>query len=181
MNKTENKTQVDFSNIRDLQNIIKTNGISKLAMGVKSFKQRLSLVGTKMTDAKKKAGETKKVEIKPVEPAPAVAPKVEEKPIVQKVSESKPEDQNKTQSQGDRRQGQFDNANRNNRQQTGMSGGYQNRQAGFQNRQGGFQGRNDPLPLVLTFQSFLFVLLVICLHCLHLFEYYLYLLILFLL
>ena len=143
MNKTENKTQVDFSNIRDLQNIIKTNGISKLAMGVKSFKQRLSLVGTKITDAKKKAGETKNVEVKPVEPAPAVAPKVEEKPSVQKVSESKPEIQNKTQSQGDRRQGQFDNANRNNRQQTGMAGGYQNRQAGFQNRQGGFQGRND--------------------------------------
>ena len=55
MNKTENKTQVDFSNIRDLQNIIKTNGISKLAMGVKSFKQRLSLVSTKITDAKKKS------------------------------------------------------------------------------------------------------------------------------
>ena len=91
MNKTENKTQVDFSNIRDLQNIIKTNGISKLAMGVKSFKQRLSLVGTKITDAKKKSGEPKKVEVKPVEPAPVVETKVEAKPAVQKVSEAKPE------------------------------------------------------------------------------------------
>ena len=54
LNKTENKVQVDFSNIRDLQNIIKTNGISKLAMGVKSLKQRLSVVSAKIADVKKK-------------------------------------------------------------------------------------------------------------------------------
>ena len=144
MNKTENKTQVDFSNIRDLQNIIKTNGISKLAMGVKSFKQRLSLVGTKITDAKKKSGEPKKVEVKPVEPAPVVETKVEANPAVQKVSEAKPETPNKTQNQGyQNRQGQFDNANRNNRQQGTVAGGYQNRQGGLQNRQGGYQGRGD--------------------------------------
>ena len=143
MNKTENKTQNDFSNIRDLQNIIKTNGISKLAMGVKSFKQRLSLVGTKITDAKKKAGETKKVEVKAVEPAPVVEAKVEPKPVAQKV-EQKPEIQQKPQNQGERRQGQFDNANRGNRQQGAMAGGYQNRQGGFQNnRQGGYQGRGE--------------------------------------
>ena len=143
MNKTENKTQNDFSNIRDLQNIIKTNGISKLAMGVKSFKQRLSLVGTKITDAKKKAGETKKVEVKAVEPAPVVEAKVEPKPVAQKV-EAKPEIQQRPQNQGERRQGQFDNANRGNRQQGAMAGGYQNRQGGFQNnRQGGYQGRGE--------------------------------------
>ena len=84
MNKTENKTQVDFSNIRDLQNIIKTNGISKLAMGVKSFKQRLSLIGTKITDTKKKT-EIAKVEVK--ESVEVVELKSTAKDSVQKIAE----------------------------------------------------------------------------------------------
>ena len=72
MNKTENKTQVqaDFSNIRELQNIVKANGISKLSMALKSFKQRLGFVSTKITEIKKKSEEPKKVESKPVEVKP---------------------------------------------------------------------------------------------------------------
>ena len=145
MNKTENKTQLDFSNIRDLQNIIKSNGISKLAMGVKSFRQRLSSVGEKITEAKKAAA---------VKTAPApvvVAPKPEPKPVVEQKTPvaAKPQAENYGDKQAVRKQG-FDNRN-------GYNGGqgYQGRQggnfangqrpagAGFGNRpqNGGFQNR----------------------------------------
>ena len=89
LNKTENKVQVDFSNIRDLQNIIKTNGISKLAMGVKSLKQRLSVVSAKIADVKKKA-DVKPVE-KPVEVKPVATKTVapEQQPATKTV-EQKP-------------------------------------------------------------------------------------------
>ncbi len=157
MNKTENKTQVDFSNIRDLQNIIKTNGLSKLAMGVKSFKQRLSLVSSKLSETRKNAEDAKKAVQKPVEVKVKETPKVEEPKItmqsaIEKMPE-KPAAQNRQNgSMGAR---QFDNQNRPQRQ--GESGGYQNRQGsfqgngnyqgrqqnGYQGRQGGFQPRTD--------------------------------------
>ncbi|MBQ7918038.1 MAG: translation initiation factor IF-2 [Clostridia bacterium] len=124
MNKTENKTQLDFSNIRDLQNIIKSNGISKLAMGVKSFRQRLASVGEKITNAKKASA------VK-VAPAPVVAaPKVEAKPVVAKTEAPavKPQAEN-YQDRGDRtavRKQGFDNKN-----------GYNGNGQGYQGRQGG--------------------------------------------
>ena len=124
MNKTENKTQLDFSNIRDLQNIIKSNGISKLAMGVKSFRQRLASVGEKITNAKKASA------VK-VAPAPVVAaPKVEAKPVVAKTEAPavKPQAEN-YQDRGDRtavRKQGFDNRN-----------GYNGNGQGYQGRQGG--------------------------------------------
>ena len=149
MNKTEKKTQVDFSNIRDLQNIIKTNGISKLAMGLKSFRQRLGLVSTKIVDAKKKAEETKKVETKPAEvkaPVETNEPKITMQSAFEKsVVEQKSSTQTRQINSGAQRQGQFDGANRQNRQ-TGPANnnGYQNRQqTGYQQRQGGYQGRQD--------------------------------------
>lgn len=149
MNKTEKKTQVDFSNIRDLQNIIKTNGISKLAMGLKSFRQRLGLVSTKIVDAKKKAEETKKVETKPAEvkaPVETNEPKITMQTAFEKsVVEQKSSTQTRQINSGAQRQGQFDGANRQNRQ-TGPANnnGYQNRQqTGYQQRQGGYQGRQD--------------------------------------
>jgi len=124
LNKTENKTQLDFSNIRDLQNIIKSNGISKLAMGVKSFRQRLASVGEKITNAKKASA------VK-VAPAPVVAaPKVEAKPVVAKTEAPavKPQAEN-YQDRGDRtavRKQGFDNRN-----------GYNGNGQGYQGRQGG--------------------------------------------
>ena len=153
MNKTENKTQLDYSSIRDLQNIIKSNGISKLVAGVKSFRQRLSSVGEKITESKKAAA------AKPA-PAPVVAPKVEPKPVVEQkaapVAAVKPQAENYDNKAGDRQQPArkpgFDNRN-------GFSGangqGYQGRQGGnfangqrpagqgFGNRpqQGGFGNR----------------------------------------
>ena len=75
MNKTENKAQVDFSNIREMQNLIKSNGISNLAVSLKSFRQRLSSVGTKIVEEKKKLD----VKSQPAkEPVKAVEPKVEQ-------------------------------------------------------------------------------------------------------
>ena len=139
MNKTENKAQVDFSNIRDLQNIIKTNGISKLAMGVKSLRQRLSLVSAKIADSKKKAEDSKKAELKvSQEKAKAVeTPQIKtehaEKPVVEpekKVLDNKTIYQNRQNAQRqnfENRQGAFSQ----NRQ------GYQGRPDGGFNRQGG--------------------------------------------
>ena len=130
MNKVENKAQVDFSNIRDLQNIIKTNGISKLAMGLKSLRQRLSSVGAKIVESKKKVEEVKKAEAKAVETKPVVAevPQANvasEKP--EAATEKKPVLDNKTIYQ-----------NRQNAQRQN----YENRQGGYQSRQPG-QGRTD--------------------------------------
>ena len=56
LNKTETKTQNDFSNIREMQNIVKTNSLNSFAMNLKGAKQRLSSLGTKILDIKKGAG-----------------------------------------------------------------------------------------------------------------------------
>ena len=61
MNKTENKTQVDFSNIRDLQNILKSNSISTFVMNLKESKQKLNKLASKIVELKK---ETEKKEVK---------------------------------------------------------------------------------------------------------------------
>lgn len=148
MNNTENKSQADFSNIRDLQNIIRTNGISKLAMGVKSLKQRLSLVSTKISDVKKKVEETKKVETKPAEVKPKEQP-VEVKVEKQPTPVSKPADMQQRKPAFDGKQNYQNRQNGfNGQRQGGFDGNYQNRQGGyqnngFQNRQNGYQGRQD--------------------------------------
>ena len=87
MNKTENKTQVDFSNIREMQNLIKSNSVSNLASDLKSFRQRLSVVGGKILEIKKnnqkvEVKEPAKVEVKvsaPAEPIQKPAAKPEQK------------------------------------------------------------------------------------------------------
>ena len=84
MNKTENKTQVDFSNIREMQNLIKANGIASLASNLKMFRQKLNNVGSKIVEVKK-ASESKK----PAEPAP-VQPKVVETKVEEQVVAQKP-------------------------------------------------------------------------------------------
>ena len=144
MNKTENKTQVDFSNIRDLQNIIKTNGISKLAMGVKSFKQRLSLVGSKISETKRKTEESKKVESKPVdlvkkEPVETNEPKITMQTALDRSANDAKPVQNRQVVGNSQRQSQNDN-NRQNRQTIGN--GYQGRQNTYGQRPTGYQGRD---------------------------------------
>ena len=87
MNKTENKTKTEFSNIREMQNLVKTNSINSFAMNLKSSKQKLSGLGVKILELKK-ASETKianekqeKVLEKKVETT-VVSPKIEETKIV---------------------------------------------------------------------------------------------------
>ena len=150
MNKTENKTQAqaqaDFSNIRELQNIVKSNGISKLSMALKSFKQRLSLVSAKITESKKKSEETKKVETKPVEPkvkepVESKEPKITMQSALEKPAESKPVTQTKQFAQGVQRS---NDANRQTRQGAPAGNGYQARQNGLGQRPNGgsYQGRD---------------------------------------
>ena len=86
MNKTENKNNALFSNIKEMQNLIKTNSISALAMDLKSFKQRLSLVGTKILDIKKKVA---KVEEKPVEVQKPVEVKTQKPAAPEKTIEAR--------------------------------------------------------------------------------------------
>ena len=92
MNKTENKTQaVDFSNIREMQNLIKSNGIGNLAASLKSFRQKLNIVGAKIVEVKKSA-ETKAV-VKPSAPEPQeVKVKAEPVKVETKVEEVKTEE-----------------------------------------------------------------------------------------
>ena len=133
MNKTENKTNDEFSNIREMQDIIKNEKISDLAVNLKSFRQRLNLVATKIIDIKKNAV-TKEAEsvVKPkevkAEPVVAVQP---EKPVQQ------PQERAPQQAPA--------NANVRANVSNGQNG-YQNRQAGNFNRQGngqGFAGRQQ--------------------------------------
>ncbi len=153
MNKTENnKTQVvDFSNIREVQNLIKTNGISNLAVSLKGFRQKLNSVGTKIVELKK-SHEAKTVneakvavsEAKPKETPVAPVAKAQEQPkVVPNVSAQKPQyDQNRNQGYGRggynaNGQGNFQNRNQNqgyNRNGNGQ-GGFGQRPNGFsQNR-----------------------------------------------
>ncbi len=127
MNKTENnKTQVDFSNIRNMQNLIRSNGIPSLANGLKSLKQRLDSVGAKINEGKKNkpiSAETVK------QPAKVETTEVKKVPEAQPVSVAKNSDASKAQPQRQNVQRQ-DNP----RFANGQNGGYQ------RNNQGGYQG-----------------------------------------
>lgn len=152
MNNTENNNKVDFSNIRNMQNLIKSNGISNLAANVKSFKQRLLEVGAKIAENKKKSAPA-------AEAKPQVSTaKVEEKvttPVSQPVSapaKTQAPQQNVRQNgyQGQRQDNRFNGGANNgfNRNNSGTNG-YQGQRNGYQgqgqngNRQGGFD-RNRP-------------------------------------
>ena len=135
MNKTENKTQVDFSNIREMQNLIKSNSVSSLASDLKSFRQRLSVVGGKIVEIKKNSEK-----VAPKEPAKPVvkveAPEVEAPKAVVKPEtreQARPQTNARPNTQGQRNGyngGNFQNGyNRNDRngqgQQRQNAGGYQ--------------------------------------------------------
>ena len=135
MNKTENKTQVDFSNIREMQNLIKTHSISNFANNLKSLKQRLSVVGGKIVEIKKS---NNIVEVK--EPV-----KTEQKVVVETVqkAQSKTEDQQNARPQNPVRpqnnaQGQRANGYNNNYQN-----GYNRNAQGQQRQNGAYQGNRQ--------------------------------------
>ncbi|MBR7172493.1 MAG: translation initiation factor IF-2 [Clostridia bacterium] len=149
MNKTENKTQVDFSNIREMQNLIKSNSVSNLAGELKSFKQRLSVVGGKILEIKKanEKAEVKapaKTEVKETAPVeePAKAPA---KPAEQPARQERPQQMARpaAQAQGQRPQygnNGYQNGSYNRNGQSGQRQGGNNFQG---NRQGG-NGRFTP-------------------------------------
>ena len=85
MNKTENKTQGSFSNITEMQNLIKKNSVVEFANNLKALKQRLSVVGTKIVEFKKKNEKVEK---------PAEKPEVKVAAVVsaEKVTETSSED-----------------------------------------------------------------------------------------
>ena len=146
MNKTENKTQVvDFSNIREMQNLIKSNAIHSFASSVKTFRQRLNTIGAKIVESKK-ARDAKVVETPKVQETPVVA-EVKAEPVVavQKTAEpvqQKPAvQQQKPQQPTQNVRGNF--AAQQNRQNSGFSRGPANGQQFGQRPQGGF-GQNRP-------------------------------------
>ena len=61
MNKTENNKNVDFSNIKDMQNLLKNKSIPNFANNVKSFRQRVNSLSAKVSEIKKEY-ENKKAE-----------------------------------------------------------------------------------------------------------------------
>ena len=134
MNKTENKT-VDFSNIKEMQNLIKSNGISNLAVNLKSFRQRLSSVGAKIVEAKKNL-EVKSKEVK--EPVKEVVKEVKVEPVVQEAPKPVQKTQAPVAEQKQARAG-FENRDR-------AQGGFnRDRQAGgMQNRGQGRFGNGQP-------------------------------------
>ena len=141
MNKTENKTQVDFSNIREMQNLIKSNSVSSLAGELKSFKQRLSVVGGKILEIKKanEKAEVKapaKTEVKETAPVeePAKAPA---KPEEQSARQERPQQMARPAAQAQGQRPQYGN--------NGYQNGGYNRNGQGGQRQGGnnFQGNRQ--------------------------------------
>lgn len=97
MNKTENKNSVDFSNIREVQNLIRTNGISSLAMDLKATKQRLGGLSAKIESLKKSSVKSEPALSKVQEaPKPAVS---EPKPTQKSEPEKRPANQYASQGQ----------------------------------------------------------------------------------
>ena len=170
MNKTENNKNVDFSNIRDMQNLLKNKSISDFATDIKSFKQRVNSLSDKITDIKKKheAQREKAVEQKPaiVEPTvstvqkPVETPAVKAEPAPVKVETpvtkvetpaSKPQQQNKQpqnnnnggynrQDKGNNGYNRNNNYNQNNIQRQNYNG--QNNYNNGQNRNFGQRNGN---------------------------------------
>ena len=90
MNKTENNNKVDFSNIRDMQNLIKTKSISNFATNIKSFRQRVESLATKIGAIKGENNSKNLDTSKPVQntesgtvisPVSSVVKKEETKPV----------------------------------------------------------------------------------------------------
>ena len=161
MNKTENNKNTDFSNIKEVQSLLKNKSITNFASKIKSFKERVNSLSDKITDIKKnyEAQKAKAVEQKPVAtPEPVVSdaqkpaqtstvkvetPVVKETKVVKetstpKVTSEKQSSQNQNFKGQDNRQ-ERNNYNRNNNNQRQNYNG-QNGQNG-QNRN--FGQRND--------------------------------------
>lgn len=144
---------MDFSNIRDLQNLIKSNGISSLAMNIKSLKQRLSVLGGKIVEVKKQAENEKKAS-EPIvsEPKAEVQKQVEtaaqdKSTNGAKIQETKPsvsnaQGQNRPNQNYNQNRGFGDQARGNYRQNNGQNPNFRNNQTGFNGQGAGFRDKN---------------------------------------
>ncbi len=147
MNNTDNK-KTDFSNIREVQNIIRTNGLSSIAMDLKNSKQRLSSLESKIVALKKavnkpvEAVATVKAEAKPAEAQKQVSQKPQQPQQSQQMQKNpqiaiKPDvrqnnnfnrnggfnNNGQRQNQNNRGFGQSNNYGHNNGAQRGQQGG----------------------------------------------------------
>jgi len=138
LNKTETKTQNDFSNIREMQNIVKTNSLNSFAMNLKSSKQKLSALGSKILEIKK-AGEAAAAKAKAetiTETKPQAQVEAKTEPVMKEpVAKSQPKEQapayNRTQNNYQGRQPAQGGFNR------AQNGGNAQRQGGFNSRPNG--------------------------------------------
>lgn len=150
MNKPENKTQVDFSNIRDMQNIMRSNGLSNFAVNLKSFKQRLSTLGTKIAEVKnlqkKPSGVVQEQPVSVVSESPKPVQKLETEKVQQpaekqnspKTQPQKPQ----TSVRNEQRSRQFADNNNYSGKSFGQNNGNSFRQNQGQNRNGFAQNGN---------------------------------------
>lgn len=144
MNKTENNKKVDFSSIRELQNIIKANEFSVFAAGLKACRQKLNEIDGIISSLKKSVASAQKPSDSAAEsPVAKPAPTEIVKQTVQRESATSNTSNNvskeqRPQMQGQRPQGQSQNQNR----------PYDKNRGGFDYRQGQQNGfrRGDGRP-----------------------------------
>ncbi len=136
MNKTENKTQSNFANIKEIQNLIEHNNVGNLAVSLKAFRQKLNAVGARIVEIKK-AASAKVVEKPKAEPTPIetkkVEPAVQEKPV----APAKPAVPAREQATTNGRGGFAGQNNYQNHQNAGGFNRGQGAQNGYSQRQGG--------------------------------------------
>ncbi len=139
MNKPENKKQVDFSSIREMQ--ANSKSISSFASDLKSFRERLSAVGNKILEIKKNSAK-----VEPARPVEQVKPVVEEP--AKPVQSAKPVEQvsRPQQPQSVRPTSQRPNG-------YNGSNGYQNQNNGYQRNPNGFNRNTQGVPRQNGFNS----------------------------
>lgn len=150
---------MDFSNIRDLQNLIKSNQISTLVMEVKSLKQRLGLLSPKIVEIKGKLAKSEPKVENPPKPVTAEAPakpvqdkEQAQRAVVAPAPSPKPQNANVQSNKefknpqnrgfGDQNRANFRQNGQNNNNQHGNRFGQNGFNGQRDNRNGNFQNRN---------------------------------------
>jgi len=78
LSNTEKKEKIEFNNLKEVQNLLRVNALSNLAMNAKKAKTQIELY---ISQLKEKSSSFAHIEVKAKDPEPVVAPKVEEKPV----------------------------------------------------------------------------------------------------
>lgn len=154
LNNTQTQKNNDFSNIRNVQDIVKDNRISSFAADIKTLKQRLENVGQKLAEKKKKYAEELKqkqiqetaakeiqekvskpvekpaIQTAKVEPASQQKPPVSAKPQEQYGNKSQNASKNFSDKDGKRQNGQNNGYSRDNNFRQGNNGGRERQNVG---------------------------------------------------